>query len=322
MPAVSVVVPVYNKQRTVRRALRSVLAQTFQDFELVVVDDGSTDGSLGQVEGLDSRIQIVRQANFGPGVARNRGVEGTTAPLVAFLDADDAWRPGYLAAANKALTEHPEAAGFAAAYDAGEMRHVQTARLLETIAASGVHRMPPDAHPRQVKDRVDSASVTCLTLRREIFNRYGGFFSREKSLYGEDTYLIAPVVISEPFYYSRELLVDVHFEDSELGFAMRGRHPMHPALAHPELRRNVPAAGRRALDGLLALYRHRYTQRLAREGNWSEIARLRRAFPWPLGTGRPFWKAERKIELRCAVRHCRAVLAPSGRLAEVVLPSE
>lgn len=96
-PLISVVIPLYNKEGQIGRALGSVLAQSFQDFEIVVIDDGSRDRGADVVAALsDPRIRLYRQANAGVSVARNRGVEQARAEVVAFLDGDDAWYPDHL----------------------------------------------------------------------------------------------------------------------------------------------------------------------------------------------------------------------------------
>lgn len=94
-PAIAVVMPAYNRAARIGKAIESVLAQDFSDFELIVVDDGSTDGTAVAVESYrDSRIRLLRQPeNHGGNAARNRGIEAAVAPLISFLDSDDAFLP-------------------------------------------------------------------------------------------------------------------------------------------------------------------------------------------------------------------------------------
>src|SRR5437868_12130431 len=96
-PEISVVIPLYNKERFIARALQSVFAQTFRDLEVIVIDDGSTDRSLEVVARFsDPRLRVIRQANAGPGAARNRGARESTSEFIAFLDADDELLPEFL----------------------------------------------------------------------------------------------------------------------------------------------------------------------------------------------------------------------------------
>ncbi len=92
-PAVSVIIPTFNRVGFLREALDSVHAQTVQDFELIVVDDGSTDDLEAAIARHASRPRIVHQAHQGPAAARNRGLEEARADIVAFLDSDDLWHP-------------------------------------------------------------------------------------------------------------------------------------------------------------------------------------------------------------------------------------
>jgi len=96
MPTVSVIIPAYNAEAFLARAIRSVEAQTFRDFEIVVVDDGSTDGTAEVARSFDS-MRYVRGAHLGEAGARNRGLEEAAGELVAFVDADDEWLPQKLA---------------------------------------------------------------------------------------------------------------------------------------------------------------------------------------------------------------------------------
>lgn len=106
----SVVIPLYNKAHTIVGTLSSVLAQDFPDFEVVVVDDGSTDGGSEIVERefSDPRIRMIRQERGGDGAARNTGVAAARRDLIALLDADDLWLPGYLSEMKRAVELFPE----------------------------------------------------------------------------------------------------------------------------------------------------------------------------------------------------------------------
>ena len=95
MPIVSIVVPAYNPGDYLEIAIHSVIAQTFSDWELLVVDDGSRE-DLSHVESLDARVRVLRQKNQGQAVARNKGVLAAQGEFIAFLDADDIWLPSKL----------------------------------------------------------------------------------------------------------------------------------------------------------------------------------------------------------------------------------
>ncbi len=109
-PRVSVVIPLYNSEQWIEGAVNCVLAQTFDDFELIVVDDGSTDngGEVALASG-DPRIRVVRQENRGLAGARNTGVRASRGAFIAFLDADDLWRPQKLARHMDLVDSDPEA---------------------------------------------------------------------------------------------------------------------------------------------------------------------------------------------------------------------
>jgi glycosyltransferase involved in cell wall biosynthesis len=103
MPLFSVVIPTYNRRERLLRAVGSVLAQTWEDWELIVVDDGSTDGTPEALRGLDPRLIVHIKANGGPSAARNSGARLAKGEYLAFLDSDDAWLPWTLARYAEAL---------------------------------------------------------------------------------------------------------------------------------------------------------------------------------------------------------------------------
>jgi glycosyltransferase involved in cell wall biosynthesis len=109
--SISVVIPVYNTERFLGDAIRSVLAQDVAVSEVVVVDDGSTDASAAVAKAFGGAVRVIERPHEGPGAARNAGVEAAMGELLAFLDADDLWAPGKLAAQLAALESQPGLAG-------------------------------------------------------------------------------------------------------------------------------------------------------------------------------------------------------------------
>ncbi len=108
---ISVVIPLYNKAHTIERTLGSVLAQTFQDFEVVIVNDGSSDNGVDVIQDFtqDPRVRVINQDNQGVSVARNEGVRHAKYEYIAFLDGDDEWLADYLLKMQEAIQKYPEA---------------------------------------------------------------------------------------------------------------------------------------------------------------------------------------------------------------------
>lgn len=114
MTQFSVVIPLYNKKNHIARAIDSVLNQSVGDYELIIVNDGSTDGGEGVVEQYsDERIKLINKANGGESSARNAGIRAASSACVAFLDADDAWESDFLEAIQSLMREYPECGGYA-----------------------------------------------------------------------------------------------------------------------------------------------------------------------------------------------------------------
>lgn len=111
---ISVIIPLYNKAHTIVNTLNTVLNQTYQDFEVVIVNDGSTDNGVEVIKQNfnDSRIRIINQKNAGVSAARNRGVEEAKENWIAFLDGDDEWHPEYLSTMYELIMKNPHAGLF------------------------------------------------------------------------------------------------------------------------------------------------------------------------------------------------------------------
>ncbi len=107
MAKVSTIIPAYNAERTIAQAIDSALSQDFENHEVVVVNDGSTDSTAAILKRYGNNIQVITQRNSGLSAARNAGVRRSTSDYLAFLDADDIWVPGKLKTMVSALERHP-----------------------------------------------------------------------------------------------------------------------------------------------------------------------------------------------------------------------
>ena len=115
---ISVIIPLYNKENYIGESVNSVLNQSYKDFELIIVNDGSTDNSLSVVKEFDdSRIRIINKPNGGESTARNAGIENAKFEFVSFLDADDLWYENYLETMIGLNKKFPEAGMYCAGYD-------------------------------------------------------------------------------------------------------------------------------------------------------------------------------------------------------------
>lgn len=171
MPAVSVVIPVFNGAAFVTRAIQSVLGQTLTDLELIVVDDGSTDDTAAVVRAIkDSRLQYVYQPNQGPSVARNNGIRRAIGDWIAFLDSDDYWLPTKLEAQLARAREVP-AAGI-----------VYCAAKYLDPAGNIINDLPAIVEgsvlPEMLLDNCVSGGTSSAALRRDVLDAIGPFDER------------------------------------------------------------------------------------------------------------------------------------------------
>lgn len=172
---ISVIIPLYNKVGRIADTLDSVLAQTFDDFEVVVVNDGSTDGSDAIVRQCkDARVRIIDQPNGGVSAARNRGIEEARGEYMAFLDADDEWAPDYLATQAALAKRFPECAVFASNYSFCD--------ALGAFSATVIRNLPFDAECGELTNYFCVASAghpplwtSAVMVRREAMLAIGGF---------------------------------------------------------------------------------------------------------------------------------------------------
>lgn len=131
---ISVVIPLYNKATSISSTLECVLNQTFTDWEVVVVDDGSTDDSANIVRSMgDSRIRLIRQPNAGVSAARDRGAIEAEGEFIAFLDADDEWDKNYLSTQYELTQKYPDCDVFAMNYEFQDINGIKTSTIINKL---------------------------------------------------------------------------------------------------------------------------------------------------------------------------------------------
>src|SRR5690554_4333791 len=130
MTKFSVIIPLYNKERDIQKTLDSLFNQTFQDFEAIIVNDGSTDRSAEIVEeNSDHRIRFFTKKNEGVAKTRNFAVQQAKSDLIAFLDADDYWYPFHLENLSRLVDSFPQGQWFATAYEKRHNNHFTTSMI-------------------------------------------------------------------------------------------------------------------------------------------------------------------------------------------------
>ena len=178
----SVIIPLYNKASTVERAVRSVLNQTVQDFELIVVNNGSTDGGEEVVKRIqDKRLRLVEQENLGVSMARNRGVAESRYDYVAFLDADDEWKPTFLETVLALKERYPGCSVFATAYQRcdskGNIQDIKLNRLPQSkiIKTNGIPALILDNYFEVAALSEPPFCSISVMVRKASLEAIGGF---------------------------------------------------------------------------------------------------------------------------------------------------
>jgi len=199
----SVVIPLYNKEHYIVNTIQSVLNQTFQDYELIVVDDGSKDNSYEVAKTVHSeRINLIHQENQGVAVARNTGVENANGEYIAFLDADDCWYPNYLQVLSDLIDQFPESDIFVTSYRIvmGNERYHFSAHLSDEPTLLQSYWVT-------FKNAYDTVWTSATAIRKTAIEKAGMFTPGEKI--GQDLDLWARVARNNPLVaYSPEVCVD------------------------------------------------------------------------------------------------------------------
>lgn len=278
---VSIVIPLYNKALYVRRSLDSIAAQTFSDFEVIVVDDGSTDDGASIVASYpDKRFRLIRQPNAGPGAARNNAIAQAEGEFIASLDADDEWLPTYLEESVRLLEGFDEeVASISSGYIEYPSGISREKMWRERGITEGVHRVEPETSPSLVVSSLAYMTPCTTVARAKVIRKWRGFYSREKCLFAEDAFLWLKVLLNEPVAFNLKPLTIIHTEASGLSKNLRGARPVEPFLKDPS---EIEAACPPALEGLLArvlaIRAAKTACMLGYWGHWREARRLMQRF--------------------------------------------
>ena len=202
MTTISVIIPLYNKEAYIQRALESVLSQTVAPLEIIVVDDGSTDKGIQVVESFkEPLIHLIQQANSGVSAARNKGIEAAKGELIAFLDADDNWRPIFLETIVRLKNVYPQAGLYATAYEK-KMPNGKTF----IPAYTGIPKAPWEGIiPNYFKAALGKVPVcsSAVAVKRTALDQVGYFPVGEKR--AEDLDLWARIAFVFPIAFSHSI---------------------------------------------------------------------------------------------------------------------
>lgn len=174
-PSVSVVMPALDVEVTIGAAIASVLRQSLADFELIVIDDGSTDTTAAIVRGIsDTRITVLEQDHRGAAAARNAGVRAARAPIVVLVDSDDLLMPRYLELTSEALRANPEA-GFA--YTDAYVLNADSGRIRRTTATQRYRPAPPPRTAEELHAALIEVNFVynAVSMPRSVFDQVGFF---------------------------------------------------------------------------------------------------------------------------------------------------
>lgn len=214
----SIIMPLYNKAPYVSKAVESVIGQTYSDWELIVIDDGSTDGGGDIVKGFDDhRIRLIRQENSGVSTSRNNGAAATAAPYITFLDADDWWESTFLEEMAGLIERHPDAGIYGSNYYIVKngKKHVAPVGIEENFTEGEINYC-------QVYAKTLCMPLTSITVAipRAVFDDMGGFKPNLKL--GEDFDLWIRIALKYKVVFLNEPLGNYN-QDSNPTFRGIGR---------------------------------------------------------------------------------------------------
>jgi len=284
---VSVIIPLYNKGKYISRALDSVLKQSFQNYTIIIIDDGSTDDGPKIVKAYDDpRVFLIQQENKGVGSARNRGIHESSSKYIAFLDADDEWLPSYLSESYQALENNMDCSVcISGSYqdfsnDVLGRKDVNVVNILKSLGASivnGAWEIDRNISDINIKYILNFFNVNTVFAYRDVLLESGGFC--ENSNYGEDYYLWLTLLMNYRIYRNPVPLAWYHDAASELNGSYAVRH-VEAFLCYPdEIRERCPSEKKEILERFFAIYALQSAHNRISVGKQDDVEYLMNNFP-------------------------------------------
>lgn len=204
-PFFSVIIPLYNKEKDLLITVKSLLNQTFSNFEVILVNDGSTDGSLSVAKSIeDPRIKIYSKENEGVAKTRNFAVTKASTDYVVFLDADDYWYPTHLENMSQLVAHFPDHLWFATAYEKQHKKNFITPMQTELLREKEPTHLSVDNYFKySCSDALAWTSAVCF--KKTFFEKLKGFDDTITMGAGEDTDLWLRAALEAPLAFSKEI---------------------------------------------------------------------------------------------------------------------
>lgn len=206
MPFFSVIIPVYNKENFIENTIKSVLNQTFTDFEIILINDGSTDQSEAKIRSFKAdQIRCINKENEGVSIARNIGITAAKSDYITFLDADDYWYPNFLQEMFQSINRFSEQKVFAAAKEIETQKNIFPAQY-----------SIPKKQDNPIVNYFDSSRkesviwTSCAVFHKSVFKEIGVFDPQIKI--GEDTDLWIRIGLKYPVVFNRTILARYIFD--------------------------------------------------------------------------------------------------------------
>jgi len=208
MYSFSVIIPLYNKEEFILRTVQSVLNQSYQNFEIVVVDDGSSDNGVEKLLELkNNKIRIVEQENAGVSAARNRGIKEAKYEYCAFLDADDEWKPNFLGTIVKLIESYPKAKAFCTAYVMQVGDSITRLNFVPFKHKNNDGMISNYFYSRIKGDSLISTSSACV--EKNVLIELGGFVVGEKLGEDQDLWIKIALKYEIAFSHNEEAIYNI-----------------------------------------------------------------------------------------------------------------